>query len=86
MSVPRNPRRRKTAIVRKLEATVDESGGDSINRGHRALAIALAAMTFRGEKFDLPTLTLLADEYYRYIEGENTIPRPDLVLSKGAKQ
>lgn len=79
MPVLRNLRRRLAAI---WEAMVDESGVP-VSREHRALAIALAAMTFKGDKFDLPTLTMLADEYYRYIEGDDTIPRPDLILSSG---
>jgi hypothetical protein len=53
-------------------------------RGNRALAIALAAMSFRGEALDIEKLLGLADEYLQYIEGDDDaqIPRPDK-LAKG---
>lgn len=61
-----------------LEAVMSESRGD------RALSIALAALTFRGEVMDIERLLSVADEFLQYIEGDDNaaIPRPDK-LAKG---
>ena len=44
------------------------------------MALCLASMSFRGDKFDMAQLMALADEYLSYIEGDDAapIPRPDL--------
>ena len=49
------------------------------------MALCLASMSFRGDKFDMAQLMALADEYLSYIEGDDAapIPRPD--LSGGVK-
>lgn len=62
-----------------LEAVMSDDA-----RGNRALSIALAAMSFRGEVMDIERLLSLADEYLQYIEGDDSaaIPRPDK-LAKG---
>jgi hypothetical protein len=50
----------------------------------RALSIALAAMSFRGDVVDIEKLLGVADEFLQYIEGDESaaIPRPDK-LSRG---
>lgn len=49
------------------------------HRGNCALALCLACMSFKGDKFDMGQLMGLADEYLAYIEGDEhaPIPRPD---------
>ena len=55
------------------------------HRGNLALALCLASMSFRGDRFDMAQLMALADEYLSYIEGDDAtpVPRPD--LSGGVK-
>lgn len=51
---------------------------DAEHRSNAALALCLACMSFRGDKFDMAQLMGLADEYLAYIEGDDaSIPRPD---------
>lgn len=49
------------------------------HRSNAALALCLACMSFKGDKFDMGQLMSLADEYLAYIEGNDAtpIPRPD---------
>lgn len=49
------------------------------HRSNAALALCLACMSFKGDKFDMAQLMSLADEYLLYIEGDDAapIPRPD---------
>lgn len=49
------------------------------HRSNAALALCLACMSFKGDKFDIGQLMGLADEYLAYIEGNEAspIPRPD---------
>jgi hypothetical protein len=52
---------------------------DAEHRSNAALALCLACMSFKGDKFDMAQLMSLADEYLDYIEGDDAspIPRPD---------
>ena len=60
---------------------MDADGGipDAEHRSNAALALCLACMSFKGDKFDMAELMSLADEYLEYIEGDDAtpIPRPD---------
>jgi hypothetical protein len=84
MPVERNPRRRK-AVLAEREAIVVET---RVNRGNRATALCLAAMSFRGEAFDMAGVMMLADEYLNYIEGDDSapLPRPDLAGKRVVKK
>lgn len=74
--MPPRSRARNRAILERAEP-VSEMASEI--RAHRALSIALAAMSFRGEIVDIERLLGLADEFLQYIEGDDSapIPRPD---------
>lgn len=79
--------------VPDMEAVVSESPTDDREgRRDRALAIACASVSFRGEAMNVESLLALADEFLSYIQGDNdaVIPRPDLLrpgyLPRGKKR
>lgn len=57
-----------------MEAVVSELDGNT-RASSRAVALCLASISLRGE-FNMANLLGLADEYLKYIEGENASPIP----------